>query len=453
MPATKSTVGARRLLAGAGAFCALALIVIFGLAVPANAVPSFADQTSQPCQSCHVGGFGPQLTPFGREFKLRGYTMRAKKFNVPLAAMAVASFVHTKRGQDDLPRRYDRKDNLSFDEGSIFLAGGVGNHLGGFVQATYDGFDRAWAWDNVDIRLVNTGQIGSKSLVYGLTLNNNPTIQDVWNSSPGWGFPYTDSALQPSPASSPLINGGLAQGVLGLSGYAWIDSSIYLEAGGYTSLGRHTLKTLGADPFDPGDLHGIAPYARVAYQHQLAGGTFHLGASMLHAAIWPGRDRSSGQTDRFTDLSVDGSWQKSFGNGDVASLNARYTHETGSLRGSCALGVIDGGLPGCRRERLNEIHADASYYFRNKFGLTLSGFSLTGSRNPALYADNGRPAPNSRGLTAQIDATPWGDGKSPLGSLFNIRVGMQYTAYDKFDGTHVGASRNNTLRVFTWLAY
>ena len=55
---------------------------------PAHAVPAFADQTGQNCKSCHVGGFGPQLTAFGREFKLRGYTLRAKG-SIPISAMAV----------------------------------------------------------------------------------------------------------------------------------------------------------------------------------------------------------------------------------------------------------------------------------------------------------------------------------------------------------------------------
>ena len=39
---------------------------------PAEAVPSFASQTGQPCTACHVGAFGPQLTPFGRAFKIGG---------------------------------------------------------------------------------------------------------------------------------------------------------------------------------------------------------------------------------------------------------------------------------------------------------------------------------------------------------------------------------------------
>src|SRR5690242_18980947 len=176
---------------------------------PASAVPAYAEQTGQDCKACHVGACGPQLTPFGREFKLRGYTLRAKP-SVPLSAMIVASYVHTKKAQDEPPTdRAKINNNTSFDEGSIFLAGGLGSHLGGFAQMTYSGPDEAWAWDNLDLRAVNTGKIGGKELVYGLTLNNNPTIQDAWNTLPGWGYPYTDSDFAPAPGTSPLIAGGL----------------------------------------------------------------------------------------------------------------------------------------------------------------------------------------------------------------------------------------------------
>ena len=60
----------------------------------------------------------------------------------------------------------------------------------------------------------------------------------------------------------------------------------------------------------------------------------------------------------------------------------------------------------------------------------------------------------------QLDGTAWGEGKSPLGPRFNVRVGVQYTMYSKFDGASRNfdgaggsASDNNTLRVFTWIAY
>ncbi|MDE2316461.1 MAG: hypothetical protein KGK06_12510, partial [Xanthomonadaceae bacterium] len=51
------------------------------------AVPAYARQTHQPCAACHVGGFGPELTPFGREFKINGYTMSVgSDTKVPLSA-------------------------------------------------------------------------------------------------------------------------------------------------------------------------------------------------------------------------------------------------------------------------------------------------------------------------------------------------------------------------------
>ena len=43
-----------------------------GLTRSAQALPSFARQTGQPCGTCHTSF--PGLTPFGRRFKLLGYT-------------------------------------------------------------------------------------------------------------------------------------------------------------------------------------------------------------------------------------------------------------------------------------------------------------------------------------------------------------------------------------------
>ncbi|HEY8084338.1 MAG TPA: hypothetical protein VIE69_01895, partial [Methylophilaceae bacterium] len=70
----------------------------------ASAVPSFARQTGQPCATCHTAF--PELTPFGRRFKLGGYTMGGGltfEEAPPLAAMLVPSFTHTARNQDAPP--------------------------------------------------------------------------------------------------------------------------------------------------------------------------------------------------------------------------------------------------------------------------------------------------------------------------------------------------------------
>jgi hypothetical protein len=431
---------------------------------PAEAVPAFAQQTGRNCAACHVGGFGPQLTQFGREFKIGGYTLR-RQASIPVSVMAVASYVHTKRAQEEPPTEHSkRNNNLSFDEGSLFLAGGIGSHLGGFAQVTYSGADRAWAWDNLDLRAVNTGKIGGKDLVYGISLNNNPTIDDPWNTLPGWGYPYTDSDFAPGPDAAPLISGGLGQAALGLSGYAWLDSKFYLEAGGYSTPSHGTLDFLGVDPDDPGKIHGLAPYGRAAFQTDLGGGTFEIGAFALKAALFPGRDRSTGRSDRYTDVGLDTSWLKTFGR-DTFSLNARYTHENRSLDATCLLGMEDGSIPqvplsSCANDTLNEVRADASYYWHNAVGVTVSPFSITGSSNPFIYAGNRTFKPNSSGVEFQVDGTPWGRGNSPLGPRFNMRVGAQYTLYSRFNGassdydfTGRSASANNTLRLFTWIAF
>src|ERR1700737_659725 len=50
-----------------------ALLVLCLYSSAASAVPSFARQTGMACAACHT--VFPELTPFGREFKLNGYVI------------------------------------------------------------------------------------------------------------------------------------------------------------------------------------------------------------------------------------------------------------------------------------------------------------------------------------------------------------------------------------------
>src|SRR5580704_6771304 len=55
----------------------IAIIWLVVLRIPtASAVPSYSRQTGLPCASCHYAP--PELTPFGRTFKLEGYTFTTK---------------------------------------------------------------------------------------------------------------------------------------------------------------------------------------------------------------------------------------------------------------------------------------------------------------------------------------------------------------------------------------
>jgi hypothetical protein len=33
-------------------------------------------------------------------------------------------------------------------------------------------------------------------LILGVTLNNKPAVQDVWNTTPAWGFPHSGTSVQ-----------------------------------------------------------------------------------------------------------------------------------------------------------------------------------------------------------------------------------------------------------------
>jgi len=444
-----------RRLAGLGV---MALAVVSMSAPRAGAVPAFAAQTGLACQACHVGGFGPQLTPTGREFKLNGYTLRTKSFSVPFSAMVVASYLRTQQPQNPPPApNFSPNDNFALDQVSLFFAGGFGDHFGAFVQGTYDGVAEAWHWDNLDLRAVDKIKVKSADVTLGLSLNNAPTVQDVWNTLPAWGYPYTTSTLAPAPSTSPLLNGALAQTSMGLTGYAWINSEYYLEAGAYWSPGAGLLSDLGADPTSPGSIAGGAPYARIAYQHDVGPGTLEVGAYGMWTQIHPGLDFSTGMTDGYADYGLDGSYVATLPNTDVFSVNARFLHEHQSLNATCALLEADST---CASNTLNDVRIDGSYYWRDKIGLTVAGFDTTGSANPIIYAANRTFKPDSSGVIVQLDGTPFGASNSPLGRRFNTRVGVQYTAYTQFngasqnwDGLGGNASDNNTFRVFIWAAY
>lgn len=121
-------------------FLAASLLLGLGVCGSAMAVPSFARQTGQSCVACHAGGQYPELTPYGRLFKLTGYTM-GERTN-PLALMAVVSNTTTQKndaGGGTLQSQLDGQTILDF--ASIFLAGKVSDNVGGFAQYTYSFYD------------------------------------------------------------------------------------------------------------------------------------------------------------------------------------------------------------------------------------------------------------------------------------------------------------------------
>ena len=85
-------------LVGAVVFTAL-----LAVGVPSRrafSIPLYARQTGQPCATCHTAFL--ELTPFGRRFKLGGYTLGGGDWSgPPFAVMLQApTYTHTEAGQE-----------------------------------------------------------------------------------------------------------------------------------------------------------------------------------------------------------------------------------------------------------------------------------------------------------------------------------------------------------------
>jgi len=421
----------------------------------AGAVPSFSRQTGVACGGCHVGGFGPQLTAFGREFKIGGYTLGSGK-GTPLSVMDVESFTQTKKDQPEEAGPHDgTNNNFSIQEVSLFLAGDLGAHVGSFTQVTYSDIDRKVVMDNMDLRYATPVHWGNHPGQFGVSVNNNPGIQDPWNSSAAWRFPYIASELVPEAGVSTLLEGGLAQQVLGATAYAFLDGKYYGELGFYQSLPSSVLRTLNAD--DSGSLSGLTPYYRLDYTLGGKGYSLSFGLTGLDARLHP--DRQSGPTDHYRDLGADLSYQYLAGSSYVIAVDASAIHETQNRDAAYAAGDAEhaGG-------HIDSFNIDASYY-RTHYGVSLGYFDRTGDHDALLYQaaplEGSRTGkPDSAGTIVQVDWTPFGQSDSWKSPWANLRLGVQYTAYSKFngaghdyDGYGRNAADNDTLFLFLWNAF
>jgi hypothetical protein len=424
----------------------------------ALAVPSFATQTGQNCAACHAGGQYPELTSFGRAFKLGGYTLGQR--GNPLAGMLVASQTRTRDNSDGAGGALSTLDGQSIiDFGSVFLAGKVNDKVGGFAQFTYSFYDSqnpSGTWngyggaDNMDFRYADHTQAGGKDLLFGLSANNSPSVQDVWNSTPAWGYPYVSTTQGPfggAPAGT-LVEGGLAQQVAGLGAFAYWNGAVYAELSSYqTAKGPWAFMSLGSRPGDVDHplthLDGNAPYWRLAYNHEWGAHSLMVGAFGLDAKILP-LDAAALPIDNmgnthYRDTGLDAQYQY---------MEAQHTF-TAHIR-SIRENIDDATLTAyAGPATLNTLNAKASYVYRNEFGGSLAYTGVTGSADATAYADSALASPDTEVWTPELFWL----------AKQNLRVGVQFSHFTKYlgassnyDGAGRNASDNDTTYLYLWTA-
>ncbi|MGD8629835.1 MAG: cytochrome C [Gammaproteobacteria bacterium] len=440
--------------------------VLAGL-LPGNvqAVPSYARQTGMACAACHTTP--PELTPFGRDFKINGYVMTGmqqieapgkgteaglKISEVPpLSAMLLTSFTRTSKNQPDT-----QNNDTSFpQELSLFFAGEITPHIGSFLQLTYAQSEDtngnttdSFSLDNTDIRYANHTTLAGKDTTYGVTLNNAPTVEDPWNTTPVWGYPFISSDIAPTPAAAPLVSDALAQQVAGLGIYTWWNDHLYANVSLYRS--AHLLGTgPGGAPNNDSEntIKNVTPYWRLAWEQNVGSNNLEVGTFGLWSELYP--QGISGKTDKYTDFGLDSQLEHPMGN-DMLTLRGTYIHQNASLDGS-----VQNGLAASDSNTLDTLNLNGTYHLGTSAAFSIGGFNTTGDSDKLLYAPNpldgsANGSPDSRGYILQATYLPWQ----------NTQFTLQYVGYDKFngsshnyDGSGRDASDNNTIYLAAWLAW
>lgn len=446
--------------------------LIAGLATPGWAVPSFARQTGMACAACHT--VYPELTPFGREFKLNGYVLDNIKQITgistqdrstlslnslpPISVMLQISYTHTGSAMPDsaLPGALAKNGDILFpQQASFFYAGKIADNLGAFMQLTYDGVGDAFGFDNTDIRYARHIEVGSngktgsgKDLLIGVTVNNGPTVQDVWNTTVAWGFPFAGSSVAPTPTASAQLDGALGQNAAGIGVYAWWNHSLYAEFSLYGAALRG-----GAHPLDStqaGVVHGVSPYWRLTYETRWDRNSLSVGTYGMVVKMHPGNGTAlQGPADQYRDIAADVQYQF-IGEDHLFTLLSNYIDEKQTLDASVA-----DGLAANSHNDLKTFKITGEYYYQRMIGGALGYFNKTGSSDAVLYAQAAvtgsvTNSPASSGEVFELNYLPW----------LNTKLQLQYVHYDKFNGSSTNydgagrnASDNNTLYLLGWLNY
>jgi hypothetical protein len=468
--------------------CAALSVVLLGIlcARPAQALPIFARQTGMACLACHT--VYPELTHFGRMFKLNGYQLdNTKDIQVtqdngkqqvaipalpPLAVFVQEDYTHLAKALPDsqIPGTKSQTDQVGFPQQVSLLWGGkIAPHFGAFAQLTYDYSAGSVGMDNTDLRFANNFVLPDKSkLTYGVSINNNPGVQDIWNTQQPFGFPYVGSEAAVGSVASPIMLGTLQAAVAGISGFVMWNEQLFGEVGIYHHAPQGKIGNQingGAGPLDSTSadvLASNAPYWRVAYEYDIDSYALEVGAYGMQTKFYPGLGTAlHGPTNDHRDVGEDFQLQY-IGEAHIVTVKGTHIQESSTNNAEFLVGATN------LHDSLNYFEADATYYYQRKIGTTWGYFSTTGTTDALEFPSaptvigtgptavtvgvtnsfNSNPA--TQGFVAELNYLPW----------MNVKMTLQYTHYSKFngavsnyDGVGRNASDNDTTYLNLWFAF
>lgn len=425
----------------------------------AKALPSFARQTGQRCAACHVGGNWPQLTPWGRFFKLAGYTAGKPLIGhegvgyVPLGILGQAGITWAGQPNDSQGQPVVTQNGTpEFYSATAELGTKINDWAGVFAEYDLSNTFPGWKGGSgpVDIRAIHFFHPGNHELLVGVDSNNDPSVQDVWNTVPSWQYPFYGSPQAPGAPGSPMIS-SLAQETGSIGAYALFDRQFYAEVSLYR-VGTGFFRFMNAGTsFQTGAqyLKGFNPYWRAYWTKQSGPNVWMAGTFGMHSDVYPDSAFPSGPVDTFADTGFDSQYQY-LGDTHKLTLRGSYIYEQQHWDGSFPLGDVP--IP---QGNLKTLNLSASFALRDAWTFTGGYFVSNGSNNAALYGitdangDQISSKPNTSGYELEIDRT----------LTQNVIISLQYSGFTRFnglssniDGLGRKPSDNNTLWISVFFA-
>ena len=437
-----------------------ALVLSCAFSPQARAVPSFARQTGQKCAACHVGGAWPQLTPWGRFFKLSGYTAgnalvdKEGGMHVPVGLFGQAGLTWAAQPNDSQGGTViDHNGAPQFYQATGEVGTKLTNFLGAFYEYQVGNTFPGWkgATNAVDVRAVHFFHFHGNEILAGIDTNNNPTVQDVWNSSPDWSFPFYSSPQAVSGPASPMIS-SLGSQSASIGAYVLIDRQFYVEASFYRAgTGFFRWMSAGTSFQDGANyLKGYNPYWRAYWEKAHGPQSFMIGTFGLRAGVFPNSASPSGPVDYFNDYGFDSQYQYLASTHKV-TLRANYVYERRSWDASFPLGNV-----GTQGGNLKSMNFSGTYAYNNAWAFSAGLVSTNGNRDSTLYpvtspaGDLVSASPKTTGYTLEIDRH----------ITQNVQLMAQYRGFGRLnglrhnvDGMGRNASDDNTLWLSVFFAF
>lgn len=449
----------------------------------ADAIPSFARQTGMSCSMCHTAF--PELTPFGRRFKLNGYTLTTKPADIsdysvsattqsakpnlvlsyvsPLSVAVQSSYAKWSRAPLDqnagsngvAPTAQAQGDTfLVPDQINLFYAGRVTDDIGTWLMLTYDGTSGSVGIDNSEVRYAKHSD--DRRWVWGTFANNTPGMQDVYNTADtAFGVPLFNvpSLYNQAPGGGLTgpITGNLAGNSVGVGEYAFYDDSLYAEASLYHAGTQGSVvtdnKALQSDT--NGAIDGVAPRVRLAYEYdreRFSGEAGAMGMQLRHipGGIGGNSVNSPKESNDYLVGAMD--FQLQYLSDDSAATlmgSQTYQRQSNNPAYTVTISSYTNNV-----DYLDQTSITAEYYYRRRYGGLVNWVNTTGTRDAAM--NGGDFSPENQYWVFELDYMPW----------LNTKFLLQYDLYSKVNGTQspfssvsTKPSDNNTFVAGLWMAF